>query len=220
MASTQAAPASRLATPTWLDGRLALGVALVLASVVVGARVFAADARYTQVYVARAALVPGERLQSSDLAVGNVRFGVAGGSAYVAAASSPLGYVVTRYVGAGELLPAAAVAAHPSPAAATRLVTVPVLPGHLPADLGRGDVVDVYSTRKSAAGTPPAPPTEVLAGAPVDSYDDGSRGLAAAATASVVLIVPADQVSVLLHAVEGGAIDLVDVPGAQSGGSG
>jgi hypothetical protein len=204
--------ARRLATPSWLDVRLVAGVLLVLLCVVIGARVFAAAGHYEQVYVARSALVPGEHLHAGDLMVGEVRF-AGHASSYVAAGHEPVGYVVTRYVAAGELVPAGALAASADAAAASRFVTVPVSTGHVPADLGRGDLVDVYLTAKRESGAS-ASPVQVLAAVPVDSYDDGADALSDSGDAAVVLAVPAGQAGDLVHAVESGTIDLVRLPEA------
>jgi hypothetical protein len=204
--------ASRLATPRWLDARLVLGVVLVLLAVVAGARVFASAGRFTEVYVARNALVPGEHLDSGDLSVGQVRFSGQGGSYVAATGDPPVGYLVTRYVGAGEFVPLRAVAATATAAADSRFVTVPVTPGHLPDDLGHGDLVDVYLTPKVGSEARVPAPTRVLASVAVDSYDDGSQSLSGGSTVAVVLAVPSASVVLLIHAVESGTIDLVRVP--------
>src|SRR3954462_15079907 len=137
-----------------------------------------------------------------------------GGSRYLAASSAaPVGYVVNRVVGAQELLPAAAL----SPATALadrRMVTVPVQAGHLPADLGRGDLVDVYVTPKVASGKDVPLPTLVLAKVAVDSREGGSRGFGGASALAVVLVIHDRDVPAVVHAVESGVIDLVRVPAA------
>ncbi len=202
-------PARRLARPGWLDPRIALGVLLVMASVVTGARVFASAGRYSEVYVARHPLVAGEHLSSADLAVGRVRFG-GQGARYLAAGRPPVGYLVTRFVGAGELLPASALTATPGAVSASRLVTVPVPAGHLPVELSRGDEVDVYLTEKSSSDRS-ATSQQVLGAAVVDAVG-GSGGLSAADTTSVVLVVPREEVATLVKAVEAGSLDLVRLP--------
>jgi hypothetical protein len=208
--------ASRLATPRWLDARLVLGVVLVLVAVVAGARVFAAAGRYTKVYVARHALVPGEHLDASDLSVGQVRFSGEGASYVAVGGVAPAGYLVTRYVAAGELVPLTALSASASAAAASRFVTVPVMPGHLPADLVHGDLVDVYVTAKVAAGDKVPPPTQVLSSVSVDSDGGGSQSDSVGSTVAVVLAIPAAKVATIVHAVESGTIDLVQVPAADA----
>jgi hypothetical protein len=206
--------ASRLATPRWLDARLVLGVVLVLLAVVAGARVFASAGRYTKVYIARQALVPGEHLQAADLSVGQVRFSGEGGSYVAVGRQAPVGYLVTRYVAPGEFVPLSALSAQASGPSQSRFVTVPVGPGHLPDGLGHGDVVDVYVTPKVAPGDRVPAPTRVLAAVAVDSDDGGSQSLSAGSTVAVVLDVPLESVARMVHAVESGTIDLVRVPAA------
>ena len=207
-----AAPrAARLAAPRWLDARLALGVLLVLVAVVAGARVFAAADDFSRVYVAAHDLAPGERLAPGDLTVGRVRMDGQSSHYVAAGASMPLGYVVTRYVGANEFVPFAALSAA-GDVAPTRLVTVPVQPGHLPAELARGARVDVYVTPKVGAGSPVPAPRLVLAGVPVESREGGSRTFGGSSALAVVLAVPVDDVVAMVHAVESGTIDLVTLP--------
>jgi hypothetical protein len=208
---------ARLTTPRWRDGRLLLGVLLVLVAVVVGARVFAAADRETAVYVASHPLVPGEHLAAGDLQIGHIRFHGEGGRYVSAAGAAPVGYVVTRYVGSHELVPLAALSAAAPVIVASRFVTVPVEPGHLPGDLGHGDLVDVYVTPKAAAGSAVPDPKLVAAGVPVDASDAGSRGFSGTATESVVLSVPSDEVASIVHAVESGTIDLARVPVTPAG---
>src|SRR6476646_9573301 len=100
--------AVRLAAPRWLDARLALGVLLVALSVAAGARVFTAADNLTSVYVAAHDLVPGQHVGADDLVVSHVRLRGQSGLYIAAAATPPVGYVVTRFVGAHELLPVAA----------------------------------------------------------------------------------------------------------------
>jgi hypothetical protein len=209
--------ASRLATPRWLDTRLVLGVVLVLLAVVAGARVFAAAGRYTQVYVARHQLVPGEHLGVSDLGTGRVRFNGDGGAYISVTDAPPVGYLVTRYVGPGELVPLGALSASGATPAASRLVTVPVAPGHLPDDLGHGDLVDLYLTPKVAAGVKVPAPTQVLSAVAVDADDGGSAELSGGSMVSVGLAVPLALVATVVHAVESGTLDVVRVPAAAAG---
>jgi hypothetical protein len=209
--------AARLAAPRWLDGRLALGVLLVLVSVVAGARLLASADNRTPVFVAAHDLVPGQHVTADDLAVGHVQLSDRAGR-YVAAGAPPVGYVVTRFVGADELVPADALAAQPT--AASRYVTVPVQPGHLPGELARGDLVDVYLTPPAGGGEPVPAPRLVLSAVPVRVAEGGSRVFGGSTALSVVLEVPADRVADLVHAVESGAIDLVVVPASVAANAG
>jgi len=204
--------ASRLELPRWLDVRMVLGAVLVLTSVVVGARVLASADHFSEVYVARHALVPGEHLGAADLRIGQVRFNGEGASYVAAAGPAPVGYVVTRYVASGELVPLSSLEPVGSTTADSRDVTVPVAPGHLPDGLGHGDLVDVYVTPKVAVGARVPLPTRVLAAVAVDSEGGGAQSLAAGSTVAVVLVVPGGAVATMVHAVEAGTIDLVRVP--------
>lgn len=201
----------RVAIPRWLDARLVLGVLLVALSVAAGARVFTAADNLTAVYVAAHDLVPGEHVAAGDLAVGHVRLRGESGLYIGAAATPPVGYVVTRYVAAHELVPVAALGTA-SAAQHSRLVTVPVQPGHLADALTRGDLVDVYLTPKAGAGQAVPEPVLVLAGVPVESRAGGTRTFSASSAFSVVLAVPVDKVAAVVHAVESGTIDLVSLP--------
>jgi hypothetical protein len=211
--------AARLAAPRWLDARLALGILLVALSIVAGARVFTAADNTTTVYVAAHDLVPGQHLSADDFAVGHVRLPAQAGLYIAASATPPVGYVVTRFVGAHELVPVAALGAAGT-AAHSRFVTVPVQSGHLADELTRGDLVDVYVTPKAATGEAAPAPVLVLAGVPVESRSGGSRTFTASSAFSVVLSVPAEKVAAVVQAVESGTIDLVTVPPSETAASG
>jgi hypothetical protein len=207
---TPSQPARRLQSPHWFDARFLIGIVIVVVPIVIGAHVLAAADRYATVYVARRALVPGQHLLADDLMVGRVRF-AGEGSRYIAAGRPPVGYVVTRYVAAGELLPLGALSATPAALIAERLVTIPVGVGHAPVDLSRGDVVDVYVTTKPGAGDQPVRPRLVIGAAPVASAS-GSGALSSTGTLSIVIEVPAISVSDVVRAIEGGTIDVARVP--------
>lgn len=207
--------ATRLGQPSWLDGRLLLGVLLVLVSVLVGAKVLAGADTSQQVWVASHDLTPGTVVTDADLRTGQVR--LFGSSGRYVAGSKPLGYVVTRDVGAGELLPRASLE-RPGGALARRDITVPVASGHLPPDLAHGQQVDVYVTpddkaakRASGSGDPYAPRL-VLSGVAVSKVVR-SGGLGSSGSDSpVVLSVDPGQVLALVQAMSQGTLDLVRVP--------
>jgi hypothetical protein len=209
--------ARRLAQPSWLDGRLVLGVLLVLASVLGGAKVLASADVRESVWVAARDLAPGTTLGSADLRREDARL-FATGDRYLTGAA-PVGYVVLRPLGAGELVPAAALGA-PGEQGARREVTVPVGGGHLPPDLARGQQVDVYVTpseqaAKRAGGAEAFAPRLVLRGATVARVVRPSGLVSSAADLPVVLAVPQDEVEALVQALADGRLDLVRVPLAQ-----
>lgn len=206
--------ASRLRSPSWLDGRLVVGVLLVLVSVLVGAKVLAGADTTQQVWVASHDLAPGTVLADGDLRAGQVR--LFGASRRYLAGTKPLGYVVQRPVSADELVPADSLV-HPGQGTPRREVTVPVAVGHLPPDLARRDQVDVYVTPNDKAakrGTAKDPfrPRLVLAGQTVARVTRGGGLGSSGQDQPVVLSVDPADVLVLVQAMSDGTIDLVRVP--------
>lgn len=221
MSETPASPqANRLATPGWLDARLVLGVLLVLVSVVVGARVLSSADRSQTVWAAKRDLAPGAQLTADDLTRLRVRLFGGDTKRYInGRGGAPTGYFLRRGVGAGELLPIAALTP-PGADLSFRLVTVPVARGHLPPDLAEDAQVDVYvSPDKKAGGSTGATtvaPRLVVRNVTVLQRPKVS-GFAAGGTAdeSIVLQVRPADVPLLLAAMSEGRIDLVGVPRLQ-----
>jgi hypothetical protein len=138
----------------WRDPRLWIGVVLVAASVVVGARVLAAADDTVQVWSAAGDLGAGQRVGPEDLVAQRVRFGDAAAleDYFVVDDALPEGLELTRTIGAGELLPRAAV----GEADASGLVEVPVAVDAelVPPGTGPGDEVDVYVVAPAPEGVP------------------------------------------------------------------
>ena len=215
--------AGRLASPSWLDTRLVLGVLLVLVSVVVGARVLSSADRSQLVWSASRDLAAGASIGSGDLQPSQVRLFGSSGRYLPADGDPPTGYVLDRPVAAGELVPLAALT-RPGDDVDLRLVTVPVLPGHYPPALAKGQRVDVWTTPDPDAPVPPVeagaePPSTgsrlVLSELTVDQPPDEGGGLGGATPErAVVLVVPPDDVEALIRAMAAGRLDLVRVPTA------
>jgi hypothetical protein len=141
--------ASRLATPSWLDTRLVLGVLLVLVSVVVGARVLSAADRSTLVWAASKDLSAGSQLSAGDLEPVRVRLFDGLEARYVPADQSPTGLLLERGLEGGELLPRQGLLS-PQEEVDLRLVTVPVEGSRFPLGLAADQQVDVWLTPASA----------------------------------------------------------------------
>ena len=90
--------------PRWLDTRLVLGVLLVLVSVLIGARVLAGADKSQLVWATNRALAPGSVLAQVDLVPVRVRLFDAASLYLDASEPAPAGYIVSRGLGAGELL--------------------------------------------------------------------------------------------------------------------
>ena len=207
---------ARLATPSWLDARLVLGVLLVLVSVVVGARLLASSDASQSVWVATRDLAPGSTLADADLARGRVRLFDNGPRYLLAEGGKPVGYVLRRGVGAAELLPRDSLRRPDEPGRALRDVSVPVAAGHLPDDLLAGQQVDVYASpaRQPGAQTDTAAPggTRLVLSRVAVGLRPRAGGLSSAGTSGVVLSVSEADAALLVAAVQGGGIDLVRVP--------
>jgi hypothetical protein len=208
--------ASRLATPTWLDSRLVLGVLLVLVSVLVGAKVLAGADSSQQVWSTTHDLAPGTVIASGDVELSKVR--LFGASGRYLAGPVPVGYVVVRNVGSHELLPHDALAA-PGKQLQRREVTVAVGYGHLPTDLRRGDVVDLYVTpddkavRRGTKAVDLTVPRLVLSDVLVARVTRASGLTSSGQTVPVVLEIDPSQVLDVVQALADGPLDLVRVPG-------
>lgn len=150
---TAGTPAARRASaPGWRDPRLWVGLAIVAASVLVGGLVLGSSDDTVPVWAAADSLGSGQVLTADDLAVRRVRFDDSGAlTAYFRADQRlPADLRLSRDVGAGELLPRAAVA--PAADNDLRQVPVSVAPGQVPGAVGVGDLVDVYVRPVSRAG--------------------------------------------------------------------
>ena len=204
--------ARRLASPGWLDGRLVVGVLLVLISVVVGSHVLSDADRSEAVWVLTRPLAAGAELSAEDIELGRVRLFDNAATYVPALGAKPVGYVLRRALGARELLPRDAVG---SPGEVEiRQVTVPIVRGHAPPDLSAGQLVDVYVTPLSGAGkAATGPPRLVLAGLTVLQRSKETR-LGSGDQDGVVLRASPEQVVPLLVALAEGRIDLVRVPRA------
>ncbi|MGQ7295066.1 SAF domain-containing protein [Quadrisphaera sp. KR29] len=238
-------PASRLRAPSWREPRLVVGLLLVLASVLAGARVVSAADATVPVWVAARTLVPGQEITTSDLRA--VRVHLDGGEAgYLSAAQQPpAGAVALREVTSGDLLPRSAVGS------ATELTTRPVgLPvtGPVPSGLVAGALVDVWVTPAparpgapaltagsgtSAGGTATAPgaadatsaaqdptaPRQLAAGAVVQEVVTDGGSFTAGRGALVQVQLPPAQLQDALRALASEAtVSLVLVPGSVPAG--
>jgi hypothetical protein len=188
------APATRSRRPGWRNPRLLLGIVLVAASVVLGARLVAAADDTVAVWTVARDLPAGAEVTSADLEPRQIRFpdeDTAGG--YLSAADPvPSDATLNRAVDAGELLPRGALEEE----SATELVEVPVsvLADDLPATVRQGSVVDVWVTPEAAAtGKAQAKAVPLLTDVVVVAVPRTSDGLAPQTTRQVIVGVPADR---------------------------
>lgn len=187
--------AVRASRPGWRDPRLWVGVALVAASVVLGARLLAAADDMVTVWTAGSDLGVGQRLEADDLVAQRVRFDdeQALGSYLGADDELPPEATLLRPVAAGELVPAAALGS----AQDSGHVELPlsVDPERLP-ELGSGASVDVYllATGRDADGRKvDVGPGPVLADVTVVDAGAPDGGFGSSGQRRVVVAVPEDD---------------------------
>ncbi len=145
--SAPASPeATRHRSRAWRDPRLVVGVGLVALSVLLGARLLGGAHATVGVWAARSTLHAGQRLRPADLVRTEVRFDNRADADRYLSAGAPItpGTLLARDVGAGELLPRAAVSGR----RAGPLTEVPLaVPAEsVPTTVRVGSVVDVWVT--------------------------------------------------------------------------
>ncbi|CAA9251359.1 MAG: hypothetical protein AVDCRST_MAG52-2094 [uncultured Blastococcus sp.] len=212
----------RVRPPRWLDLRLVLGVLLVLASVLLGARVVAAADATVPVWAVAGDLAAGTELTSDDLVAVDVRLDDSAG-AYLSTGTRPEGRTLARAVREGELLPRSALEE------SDELVqlALPVQSGYVPPGLQRGQLVDVYAVADPAAGATAVADgsvTLVVSRAPVQALSGRSEGVLSTPTSAVqvVVAVAAEDAADVLAAIAGRPLvvvvrESVDGEGPQAG---
>jgi hypothetical protein len=179
----------------WFDPRFAIGIALVAVSVAGVVWIVNGTDSSVTVLAARDALSPGDRIRTGDLVPERVR--LPGSPAHYFTAMPDGGLVVTRAIGAGELVPRSAVGS----AAGVRVasVVVPVV-GELSRTIVPGAVVDLWSARTAEQGGF-EPPVVLAASATVVRVSKAGDIIDAAGGSSVELLVARSRTARVLEAV-------------------
>jgi hypothetical protein len=128
--------------PRWLDLRLVLGIALVLAAVAIGAEVVQGARRTDSMLAVTHDLAAGTILQSGDLKTVGAR--LPGARVYITDPAKAVGKMLTRPLSAGELLPATVLGA----VAGRTTVSVPLASDAAP-KLSRGQRIVVWLSTKT-----------------------------------------------------------------------
>lgn len=199
--------ARRLSGPGWRDPRIVLGLVVLAGSVVLGATLLADADDTVPVWAVGTDLAAGQPVTDEDLEIRQVRFPDADAADRYLSAAVPLPEDATlaRAVGAGELLPRAAVRSGD----AARLVEVPVAAATdaVPASVRAGSVIDVWVVPDgTVAGTGTGAPDgaeRVLDDVVVVAAPRPEDGLAPSGNRQLVVGVPADQLDGLPAALAG-----------------
>jgi hypothetical protein len=153
----------RVNRPRWLDLRLLLGIVLVAASVLLGAKVVSDARRSGRAVAVTRDLETGIVLSAAELRV--VDATLPDGAAYLEDVDRAVGKVLNRPVKAGELLPSSALG---TPAADT-VLTVPLGPDAVP-PLQPGMRIEIWLSTKAC------PAVVLLADVPVQDVRQPSSG--------------------------------------------
>lgn len=193
-------PTPRARSPRRLDARLVVGLALVVASIAAVVGIVTAADEGEDVLAAPALLTAGQVLTIDDLEVRRVTLGIEG-HGYLTPDDLPdEGVIVTRTVGAGELVPRTAVGDARGPSATTVVV---VLSTALGATVRPGDALDLWSAPALDAGRFGAP--AVIASGTQLVRTVTAEGIVTGAEAGrVELLVPRRDVARILHALANG----------------
>ncbi|MEV8253458.1 hypothetical protein AB0O95_05760 [Rhodoglobus sp. NPDC076762] len=185
-----------------LDPRLAIGIVLVVASVVGVVSIVAATDDSTEVYAAASTFTPGDRVLGSDLVVRSVKLNEAT-DLYIARGEMPAeGFVATRSIEKGELVPASSLGSHEG-LSLTSLVISPQ--GGLSASVATGASVDVWASAEQADGMFGAP-SVIISGAVVVRLLEDDSLVSANHSSAVELLVPRSHVARLLEAMANGDV--------------
>jgi len=158
MALPMAPTPRRMSRPRWLNVRVVGGILLVIAAVVIGARVISASSQTQAVWAAERDLASGTVVGPGDLTSVDVNLGDNAGLYLTPAAPSPVGMTMVNPILAGQLLPSSAVAESGS----GRVVAIGVEPDKMPPGVAHGSTVDLYLTKAGVAGADDNATTELI----------------------------------------------------------
>lgn len=183
--------AVRSTRPGWRDPRILVGVVIMAAAVLLAARLLAAADDTVEVWAARADLPTGTTVSRDQLDAVRIRFtDQKQADRYLSASQAPPAGVLTRAVGAGELVPRDAISE-----SAERLVEVPlsVEEDEVPVTVKQGSIVDVWVTPQTATTADKlADATRVLEAVVVVKAPKNSDSLAPSGTRQIIVGVPPD----------------------------
>jgi len=138
--------------------RVVGGILLVIAAVVIGARVISASSQTTAVWAAERDLASGTVVGPGDLTSVEVNLGDNAGLYLTPASASPVGMTMVTPILVGQLLPSSALADSGS----GRVVAIGVEPDKMPPGVAHGSTVDLYLTKAGVAGADANATTELI----------------------------------------------------------
>lgn len=184
----------------WVDPRLFLGALLVASSIVGVVAVLVVGNRTEVAYAASSTIAPGQLITVGDLVAVEVALG-SSAAAYLSVETAPAGdFIVTQAVQSGELVPRSAIGDPDS----SRSSVIIEIAGGLPAELGAGSAVELWSSLESSPGTYGAPAL-TSANAIVARILPQEGTLSSSQIDRVELLVPKPEVPALLAVINNDA---------------
>jgi hypothetical protein len=206
----------RTRRPRWLDIRVIGGLVLVIAAVVIGARVVGASSHTSPVWAATKNLAVGTVLTPTDLVAVDVNL-AGNATQYLAAGNDITGVIGSSLqapVEAGELLPVSAV----TETKPGRVVVIGVAPDRKAPGVDHGSVIDVYLTRGGTSSSAPAQTEQIAAGITVQSITAPASGGLSGATSNryqIAVLVSAAVADSLVKTLPEGDATVVLVTGTR-----
>ncbi|MDT0183282.1 SAF domain-containing protein [Microbacterium sp. ARD31] len=195
--------------PFWGDLRFLLGIALVVGSVAGVWLVVAASRQTEPVYAASRTIVPGEAVTAADLRTVDVGLGTVA-EVYLGADELESGAVATRTIEAGELVARSALGDDRTVRTTTLVVRSSI---DVPASVGAGAVVEVWSAPLIEAGEYDAPRI-LVADATVVAVERDDTMMGGGAAALEIVIPRADVAATLAAMADGSALSVVPAAGS------
>ena len=186
------------------DIRLWLGFIFVLTSVLLTQNLLAKATARTQAVIIQNEIPAGSPIRSADLALVNVV--LPEGVKTISTLSQADGMRATRDLFVGDILTTDSIADDADKS--LRLVSVPIRAGHLP-NLDFGQLVDVWMTPSIDGMALPGPAQLLISQAIINMIPDD---IDPTLDTAVTLLIPSNQVQVLVQAMRDGVIDIVALP--------
>ena len=186
------------------DVRLWLGFIFVLTSVLLTQNLLAKATARTQAVIIQNEIPAGSPIRSADLALVNVV--LPEGVKTIPTLAQADGMRATRDLFVGDILTTDSIADDADKS--LRLVSVPIRAGHLP-NLDFGQLVDVWMTPSIDGMALPGPAQLLISQAIINMIPDG---IDPTLDTAVTLLIPSNQVQVLVQAMRDGVIDIVALP--------
>ena len=186
------------------DFRLWLGFVFVLTSVLLTQNLLAKATARTQAVFIQNEIPSGSSIRPTDLAVVNVV--LPEGVKTISMLSQVEGMRATRDLFVGDILTVDSMTEGVDKS--LRLVSVPIRAGHLP-NLDVGQLVDVWMTPSIDGMALPGPAQLLISQATINMIPEG---IDPTLDTAVTVLIPSNQVQVLVQAMRDGVIDIVALP--------